>query len=223
MKIKSIFLSSDTDSSLPIRDFCNENQIILVRKSFISFQRIPFQDPGNWNVVFFSSPRSVDFFISENFTLEADQQIACIGAETKSHIESKGFHVFFFGENSGKPTEIANQFKDWLGNRTAVFPQSVKSNKSIEALVPDEQKIPLIVYNTIETPIRLTDSFSIFIFTSPSNYRSFTSLNPISNEAIVVAWGDTTAKAIEDNGVKVDFILQTSTYSELLQILKKLI
>lgn len=221
MKIKSIFLSSDTDSSLPILHFCNENHILLVRKSFISFQQIPFQVPTNWDVVFFSSPRSFDFFVSDTFKLEANQKIACIGSETKSHIESKNYHVSFFGENAGKPAEIANQFADWLGNRTALFPQSIKSNKSIEALVPDAQRIPLIVYDTIETPIVLENSFSVLVFTSPSNYKSFTLLNSIPEGSIVVAWGTTTAKIIANDHVKVDFILKTSTYSELLEILQK--
>lgn len=221
MRIKSIFLSSDTDSSLPIRDFCNENQILLVRKSFISFQKIPFQVPSNWDVVFFSSPRSFDFFVSENFTLKANQQIACIGSETKSHIESKNYHVSFFGENAGKPAEIADQFSEWLGNRIALFPQSIKSNKSIEVLVPTAQRIPLIVYDTIETPIVLENSFSVLVFTSPSNYKSFASLNSIPETSIVVAWGATTAKMIANDHVRIDFILQTSTYSELLKILQK--
>lgn len=223
MKIKSIFLSSDTDSSLPILDFCNENKIFLVRKSFISFQQIPFQVPNKWDVVFFSSPRAFDFFVSESFALDSNQEMACIGIETKNHIESSGYPVSFFGENAGKPAEIASQFKDWLGNRVALFPQSSKSNKSIEAIIPESQKIPLLVYETIDNPVMLENEFSVLVFTSPSNYKSFVSLNPIPKESIVVAWGATTARSITNDRVKVDLILQTSTYSELLKILQELI
>jgi uroporphyrinogen-III synthase len=221
MKIKSIFLSSDTDSSLPIREFCQENQILLVRKSLISFQQIPFDVPSNWDVVFFSSPRSFDFFVSENFVPKTNQEIACIGIETKNHIESKNYHVSFFGEHAGKPAEIADQFVHWLGNRVALFPQSTKSNKSVESIIPEDQKISLVVYDTIETPIVLENEFSILAFTSPSNYKSFISLNSIPETSIVVAWGTTTAQKMTIDGVKVDFILETSTYSELLEILQK--
>jgi len=221
MKIKSIFLSSDTDSSLPILDFCTKNEILLVRKSFISFQRIPFQVPNTWDVVFFSSPRAFDFFISEHFILEQDQEIACIGIETKNHIESNGYPVSFFGENAGRPAEIARQFADWLGNRIALFPQSTKSNKSIETIISDSQKIPLLVYETIDAPVALENTFSVLVFTSPSNYKSFTLQNAIPKESIVIAWGTTTAQSIANDHIKVDFILQTSTYSELLQILQK--
>lgn len=223
MKIKSIFLSSNSDSSLPISEFCQKNDILLVRESFISFQQIPFQVPTGWEVVFFSSPRSFDFFIPEDFTLESGQQIACIGLETKKHIESRGFVVSFFGENAGKPKEIASQFKDWLGDRIALFPQSAKSNKSIEAELPQSQKIPLLVYNTIESPVLLLNPFSVYVFTSPSNYKSFISLNVLPEEAKVIAWGNATAHVMMDDDAPVHFILDTSTYSELLLTLQKII
>jgi uroporphyrinogen-III synthase len=223
MKIRSIFLSSNSDSSLPIVDFCNKNGILLARRSFISFQQVPFEVPGDWEVVFFSSPRSFDFFASDDFSLESNQQIACIGSETRNHIESKGYVVSFFGENAGNPKEIANQFKEWLGLRRALFPQSTRSNKSIEAELPEAQKISLMVYETVEDPILFRTAFSIYIFTSPSNYLSFISLNSIPNEAKILAWGTTTAQVIINSGKPVDFILKTSTYSELHRILLKLL
>ncbi len=223
MKIKSIFLSSTSDSSLPIVDFCSENGILLARRSFISFQQVPFEVPDEWEVVFFSSPRSFDFFVSDHFSFESNQQIACIGAETKNYIESRGYVVSFFGENAGKPKEIAIQFKEWLGSRLALFPQSTRSNKSIESELPPEQKIPLIVYETVEDPILFKTGFSVYIFTSPSNYLSFISLNSIPEGAKILAWGTTTARLIVNKGRQVDFILKTSTYSELRNILRKLI
>lgn len=223
MKIKSIFLSSNSDSSLPIADFCNENGILLARRSFISFQQVPFEVPDEWEVVFFSSPRSFDFFVSDNFRLGSDQQIACIGEETKNHIESRGYVVSFFGKNAGDPKEIANRFKEWLGPRRALFPQSTRSNKSIETELPEAQKIPLIVYETVEDPIVFRTVFSIYIFTSPSNYNSFISVNSIPKEAKILAWGTSTSRVIVNSGKTVDFILKTSTYSELHRILLELI
>jgi uroporphyrinogen-III synthase len=223
MKIKSIFLSSNSDSSLPIVDFCNKNGILLARRSFISFQQVPFEVPNDWEVVFFSSPRSFDFFVSDHFSLESHQQIACIGEETKNHIEFRGYVVSFFGENAGNPKEIANEFKDWLGPRRALFPQSTRSNKSIETELPETQRIPLLVYETVEDPILFREVFSIYIFTSPSNYHSFISVNSIPKEAKILAWGTTTSRAIVKSGRTVDFILKTSTYSELHRILLELI
>lgn len=223
MKTRSIFLSSESDSSLPIVDFCQENDLLLVRKSFISFQKVPFQFPTDWQVVFFSSPRSADFFISEEFKLKSDQQIACIGEETKKHLESLGHVVSFYGENAGKPKEVAAEFKTWLGDRTALFPQSTKSNKSIESELPKAQKISLLVYDTIADPVKFLNPFSIYVFTSPSNYKSFISMNVIPEDSKVIAWGQSTAEVMMDDDAPVHFILDTSTYSELLTIFPKII
>lgn len=221
MKIRSIFLSSESASSLPLVDFCAEQQIRLLRKSMISFQKTAFEDPGNWDVVFFASPRAFDFFIPEQFTLEAHQQIACIGPETKRHLEAAGMSLAFFGEQAGNPAQIAEEFKHWLGKRKALFPQSSKSNKSIERRLEASQRIPLVVYQTLETPVLLPESFSLYLFTSPSNFTSFMQLNSIPQGAKVAAWGMATAQIILNQSIEVDFILETSTYSELLEILRE--
>lgn len=223
MRTRSIFLSSENDSSLPIVDFCQENDLILVRKSFITFRKIPFEIPTGWDVLFFSSPRSFDFFISTAFKLESGQQIACIGLETKKHIEDSGYEISFFGENAGNPKEVAARFKTWLGDRKALFPQSVKSNKTIESELPATQKIPLPVYDTIADPVAFLHPFSVYVFTSPSNYKSFISLNVIPEDAQVIAWGRSTAEVMMDDDAPVHFILDTSTYAELLTILRKII
>lgn len=155
--------------------------------------------------------------------MESGQELACIGSETKKHLESKGYSVSFFGENAGNPEEVARLFKNWLGNRIALFPQSTKSNKSIESVLPGSQKIPLLVYETIENPVRFLHPFSIYVFTSPSNFKSFVSLNTLPEESKVIAWGKTTAEVMMDNDAPVHFILDTSTYAELLRILQQII
>ncbi len=223
MTIRSIFLSSESDSSIPIADFCRQHRISFVRKSQISFARVPFQVPGTWDVAFFASPRAFDFFVPAHFVLNPGQQLACIGAETKKHIESKGFPVSFSGELAGKPQEIAREFKAWLGERKALFPQSVKSNKSIEAALPETQKVPLIVYETINSPVAFEEAFSIYIFTSPSNLTSFLSRNSIPADSQVIAWGDSTARTCLNYDIQADYILQTSTYAELVEILQKML
>lgn len=223
MKIRSIFLSSESDSSLPFVSFCEENGISFLRKSCISFKPVAFDLPKAWDVVFFSSPRSFDFFLSGGIEWKPGQELACIGNETKKHIESAGFTVSFVGENAGHPQEVAALFSEWLGNRVAIFPQSTKSNKSIEKAVSPSQRIPLVVYQTIENPLHLKDAFSVYIFTSPSNYDSFSKTNGIPEEAIVISWGEMTYQRIVNQGGKSGYVLKTSTYSELLEILKKLV
>lgn len=222
MKIRNIFLSSEGDSSLPLVSFCGENGISLLRKSCISFQPLAFDLPAEWDVVFFSSPRSFDFFRSKGIDWKPEQELACIGHETRKHIEAAGFQVSFTGDNAGNPEEVAALFKEWLGDRIALFPQSTKSNKSIEKALPPEQRVPLRVYQTIENPVHLKEDFSVYIFTSPSNYDSFSSENNIPEDSVVISWGEMTQQRIVNEGDRSDYVLKTSTYSELLEILQKI-
>lgn len=221
MKITSIFLSSESDSSLPLVEFCRQHNIHLTRKSLITFQTVDFSIPSEWEVVFFSSPRSFDFFVKKGIDLGA-KSIACIGLETKSYIEQKGYSVDFAGENAGSPKEVAADFKKWLGDRIAVFPQSTVSNKSIESGIRESQRIPVIVYETLQQSVPVAPS-SVYIFTSPSNAASFLEKNTFEKGPLVIAWGEATAQFIVNQSHTCDFTLKTSTYSELLQILQELI
>ncbi|MDR0801494.1 uroporphyrinogen-III synthase [Fluviicola sp.] len=222
MKIRNIFLSSEGDSSLPLVSFCEENGISILRKSCISFKRVAFDLPSEWDVVFFSSPRSFDFFLSKGIDWKPGQELACIGNETRKHIESAGFQVSFTGENAGNPEEIAALFKEWLGTRIALFPQSTQSNKSIEKVLSPQQRIPLYSYQTIEIPVHLKEEFSVYVFTSPSNYDSFNMENIIPEESVVISWGEMTRQRIVNQGGKSDYVLKTATYSELLEILQEI-
>jgi uroporphyrinogen-III synthase len=222
MKITSIFLSSESNSSLPLVHFCAQNNIRLTRQSLISFQSLDFSVPSNWDVVFFSSPRSFDFFTTKEFVLKANQTIACIGNETKKHIESKGHSVSFVGEEAGKPKEVGVAFQSWLGKRIALFPQSNKSNKSVEKAIPGSQRIPLLVYETCDSSVKV-DLCSLYVFTSPSNFNSFLLKNTISTDSKIIAWGETTDDFIVKYGYKSDYVLKTSGYEELLEIFSTLI
>jgi uroporphyrinogen-III synthase len=217
----TIFLSSESKSSLPIVQFCADRNIKLIRQSLISFKALDFEVPADWEVVFFSSPRSFDFFYKQEFRLQGYQKIACIGSETKAHIERFGFLVDFFGDEAGKPDEVGAAFKTWLGNRVALFPQSSISNKSIEKSIPKSLAKPLIVYETINDNLEVIHC-AIYIFTSPSNFKSYTQRNTLPRDSKIIAWGETTNQSILKAGGLVDFVLKTSSYSELIEILAKI-
>ncbi|AEA43450.1 uroporphyrinogen-III synthase [Fluviicola taffensis] len=217
-----IFLSSESNSSLPVVQFCTENNIQLIRRSLISFKAIDFSLPSEWDVVFFSSPRSFDFFCKRGLHLEENQQIACIGNETKNQIEKAGFSVSFVGQEAGKPSEVGIAFKEWLGKRIALFPQSNKSNKSVEKSISESLRIPLLVYETVNSSSKI-DWCSVYIFTSPSNLTSFLLENKIPKNAIIIAWGETTNELMLSLGYQSTLVLNTSSYHELIEILPTLI
>lgn len=54
----------------------------------------------------------------------------------------------------------------------------------------------IIVYKTIETPVKIEESFHAILFFSPSSVHSFFSLNKLSNETVCFTIGQTTARAV---------------------------
>ncbi len=221
MKITSLFISSESKNSEILVEFCDKNNIRLLRKSLISFQEVPFELSKPFDVVFFTSPRSFDFF-SKNFMLKKDVPIACIGYGTKKHIEEYGYTVLFQGEEAGKPDKVAHEFSQWLAARIVLIPQSTISNKSIEKALNAKQIIPLVVYNTNILPL-VIESCSVYIFTSPSNAISYFEKNKLPEKAIIIAWGQTTADYLEKKKVSNIRVLNESSFTELLDVLSNLL
>lgn len=217
MKITSLFISSESKSSDVLVDFCSENNIQCLRKSLIGFQAVPFEVIRPFDVVFFTSPRSFDFFTAQ-FSLSRDAEIACIGEETKKHIKKAGFSVSFYGVEAGKPERVALELKAWLNDKHVLIPQSTRSNKSIEAILDVHQFTPLVVYKTILKP-QIIPEVSVYVFTSPSNVESFLQKNTISKSAQVIAWGETTNQFLLKNEIFSLKVLNQSTYLELIQFL----
>lgn len=219
MKITSLFISSESTSSDVLVDFCNENNIQCIRKSLIGFEAVPFEVNQPFDAVFFTSPRSFDFFTAQ-FSLTHDVSIACIGEETKKHIEKSGYFVSFYGVEAGKPDNVALELKTWLEEKHLLIPQSTRSNKSIEAILDTHQFTPLVVYKTLFKPQAIPE-VSLYIFTSPSNVESFLHKNTIPTGALVIAWGETTNQSLLKYELVSLKVLNHSTYLELIHFLSK--
>lgn len=211
--LKRVFISRELEDcgNLPLI-FLNNN-IELVAESLISFESIPFNDQKGYDVIFFSSFRSADFFLSQT-TITNEIQIACVGSETARKLTQIGFRPAFIGENSGDPQQVAQDFKNWLGNRIVLFPHSDQSLHSIANLLQDSKIIKLMVYKTLPISFSITPC-DLYIFSSPSNVKSFFSINKIEEKSKVIAWGKSTAKELIQNKIPVMNILQTGTLEEL--------
>jgi uroporphyrinogen-III synthase len=213
MKITSLFVSSTSKNSAILIDFCEKTKLSYQFSRLIDFRAVPAALETDWDVVFFTSPRSVDFFLKQ-YSLSRDKSIACIGEATRSHLETLGHRVAFAGKDAGSPTQVAAEFSLWLSGRKVLIPQSTRSNKTIEQALPNHQSLPLVVYETQLNPCTLPQ-FSVYVFTSPSNVESFLLLNTIPSDAIVVAWGETTARYLEERKQQVNHVLSTASYEEL--------
>lgn len=212
----SLFLSNSEIVDPAFLHFCHSNEIELVAQSLISFKPISYDSIPDAEVVFFSSPRSVEFFI-ESLT-DKKYSFACIGSGTAKRLETYGFKADFVGSDAGQPDTVAKDFLVWLNTRKVIFPLSTKSNRSISSQVPGEQRFELIVYETILTGKEL-NYFDVYVFTSPSNIEAFLEVNDLPSESKVIAWGSTTEKRLQKRGISPFSVLQKSNLRELEDLL----
>lgn len=218
MKTK-LFFSSESKRNGTLQKFCLENGVVLTDQSLISFEKIPFELDQTFEVVFFSSPRSVEYFFSENY-INSDCKIACVGRGTANALNAKNIIPDFIGENSSDPEMVGMEFVHWLGERKALFPVSKRSNNTIFSCVPLNQRIKIICYDTILTPQQI-EPHDWYVFTSPSNVASFLLKNAIPPSAQTIAWGKTTAAYMRSQSIEPNFVLQESSEEALVALLSE--
>jgi uroporphyrinogen-III synthase len=218
MKTK-LFISSSPTELVQLQQYCHDNDILLTAQSLIDFKALTFEVMAPFDVVFFSSPRSFNYYNSSSNNLKS-VDIAVIGSGTANHIKDKVSSIAFIGKESGNPQKGAQDFIKWLGNRKVLFPLALHSNESISSLVPASQKIEVRVYETFPKPVSL-DPQDVYVFSSPSNVHSFFECNQLPVSSRVIAWGKTTQKALANHSVSVYATLEKSTIAELISVLEQ--
>ncbi|MGB0932689.1 MAG: uroporphyrinogen-III synthase [Lishizhenia sp.] len=212
---KSIFISNN---HLPttFKEKLRVAQFNVFTRSFIRFESVPFEvSPDEFEWIFFTSKRSVDFFLKGvSFSLK-NHKIACIGEATANHLNAKGIRVEFYGKNAGNPEEVAKEFLPLLKDNRVFLPLSSKSKKTISNKIPTAQKLECVVYITLLNSVELKGKFEYLVFTSPSNAEGFLQQNRIDAKQTVIAWGNSTRDYLEGKNVIVNHTLDTSSFNEL--------
>ena len=213
-----IFISKASHDCQELAVFCQSRNFELVSESLISFREIPFEDNFEYDVVFFASIRAAEYFLKHKNPLKSPV-FACVGEETNRKLNQLSVICDFVGDKSGAPTEVAKQFKTWLGSRKVLFPHSDKSLHTIASFLPENQITKIEVYKTIleEKHIPACD---YYIFTSPSNVESFFAHNKLQKSSKIIAWGKSTQSELEKNQLQSDFCLTHSNLKEVIEILK---
>jgi len=216
-----LFISKKV-SYQPLLDFLNDRNIELLDKPMIRFVGEFFDCPKetDYDIVFFSSPRSVEFFL-DHCKVDKEKIVASIGRSTSDALKSRNVSIHFEGENSGRPDEVSKSFSKLVGNQKVLFPQSNRSHRSMQQSLPKEQVIDLVAYSTRLDPQKVTDKPSIIILTSPSNAEAFLINNLVSADQNVIAWGKTTELFLNKEEVEVWQTLEQSSFEELTALLKR--
>lgn len=205
-------------------NFIRENNIDLCALPMISFKSTAFSIPkeSEFDAVFFTSPRSVLFFL-EKFKIAEDKFVGAIGKSTAGFIYQKGYSVDFTGLHSGKPKEVAETFKALIGDKKVLFPQSSRSKKSVQKYLNPEKCIDLVVYETLLEPQQLKIIPDVLVFTSPSNAEAFLEKNSVDKNQKVIAWGDSTEAYLAETGHASFHTLEKSSFKELQPVLRKIL
>lgn len=214
---KSIFISKNKENIGELLNFAKQKNYKIITHSFLQFEEVYFEQPKNFETIFFGSPRAVQFFLSSSI-IPQGVKVACVGSGTAQKLLEFGHNSDFIGESSDT-SDVAKKFKQWNGQRKVLFPVSTISLKTISSIFDSDVKEEIIVYATHIIPKSISPC-DIYVFTSPSNVQAFFQTNVIQNNSKVIAWGVSTEKALAE--LKVDCeVLQKSSLEELITILKE--
>ncbi len=190
----------------------------LYAHSLITFEGIKNEAVSLCDVVFFSSIRAASFFFQHHQKPKA--LFACAGGETARKLADQ-FQIAcaFVSEEAGNPSKSAIAFKQWLKDRTVLFPMSEQSLHTYSSLIPSPQKTELYVYRTLTNPMVISPC-DYYVFSSPSNVRAFLEVNVLPIHARCIAWGQSTEAALIALQIPVHYCLKEGSVIELDAYLK---
>lgn len=210
-----LFISKHESEVEELAAFCTAKNIELTAKSLIEFESIDFEIKEPFDIIFFSSPRSVMFFLRSQ-SLPKDTVIATVGKTTGKLLKELGYNPVFEGEGSD-PESIAEAFELFAKDKRILFPLSEQSLRSISSRLPSDRIEEIRVYRTCPKQVNIEPQ-DYYVFTSPSNFEAFFSSNSFSEHAHIISWGKSTFQAIKSKGFE-NKILPEPGISELINML----
>lgn len=211
--ISSIYITRELVDIPQLQAFCEEHDLTLTAKSQISFDAIDFEIAHPYDVVFFSSPRSITYFLKKH-PIPSKFKIGCVGKGTAIHAQRLGLTPDFVGSYSGEPSKNAQELAEWLGDRRILFPISDISQRNLIEFIPSDQVEAVIAYSTKSSPLAIPKQ-DVYIFSSPSNVESFLQCNEAPN-GIIIAWGKSTENVLKAHSIHPNVTLLRSEESELI-------
>lgn len=203
-KNSRILLTNELTRFPNLRKWCSAQNAQLTGASLIEIQPIRNLQVPETDWIFFSSPKGAQAYLN-HYPIRA-KKVGAYGKGTAKILAENEINVHFEGEPNQNPTAIGNAFNAILEPKNAVlFPISQRSKKSILNCITQSVSIEFICYQTHFKPAQFTTIFDAIIFTSPSNFKSYISLNKVAENTVIIAMGETTATTIRKgiDGIKI--------------------
>lgn len=214
-KVKVLF-TKKLESSIKILE---EKGILYDAIDFIkvkeySIKEIDISKAKQYENHIFTSKNAV-FVVNE---LSKKGKIYCVGGKVANFIKEKGFSVDFVAKNALELCGYikVSEEKNWnyfCGNkRLNTIPQFFLSlRKNLQEI---------ICYETELLPNKLKEEYNAYVFFSPSGVESFFMHNSIAKDSYVAALGSTTAKKIEEKGIKCNFVPDVPDINKITEKIK---
>ncbi|MFM2284539.1 MAG: hypothetical protein RLZZ543_35 [Bacteroidota bacterium] len=197
---RKVFVSRDEENaasfSSQLRDYGFQvNAYAPVKFEAIEVRHIPFTD---W--VFFTSPRSVEFFFQHDMQLPVHTQVAALGSGTAAALNDLGIQSDFTGAD-GKTEDVATQFLEKAIGKSILFPCAEKGLRSVQTVLEQKAEVhDLPVYRTLENDSHPSIDADIWVLTSPSCVNALKDQIQGTSH-LFAAIGSTTADALKQVGV----------------------
>jgi uroporphyrinogen-III synthase len=180
-------------------------------QSFIATETINFErEVERFTWVFFSSRNGVRHFFSQSPLLSERVKFAAIGQSTAAELSQ--FGTVAFAGNDTNTSDVGRAFAELLSPIDEVlFPIGMDSLRTVQRQLPPSQVNDLICYETRLLPAALP-VFDTYVFSSPSNVKSFLSKNSIPQGAKVISFGASTTKALQH--LELEKVVDLKDYSD---------
>lgn len=141
----------------------------------------------------------------------------CIGNATKEEVLERLEGSFIKGSADDSAALAEVILADDV--REVVFFCGDKRMDTLPSLLQNEEVVvyEVVVYETAETPVKVTMEYDGILFFSPSGASSFFSLNTLSPHTALFAVGNTTAKAVIAHSGKNVVISETPSKEEVIE------
>lgn len=199
--LKHIFISRNLKKD-SIFQALLEGKAVVEAQSLMEFEGLPVQELPTCDWLFFYSKKGLEFGWPSLKELSPMPQIAVLGTASGEYLQQKfGQAADFVG--TGEPVGTAAAFLEWAKEKQVCFVQAQHSRQSVANLLGDKIKAQqLVVYNNIPKSTLKLPVCDILVFTSPMNAQTYYTHYQAKEEQEIIAIGKTTAKALEELGIK---------------------
>ena len=154
--------------------------------------------------IFFNSKNAIEHFFKLEPLILKKTKIAVLGRGSEETLRKFNRKADFTGDHLGINTEgIGAEFAKLVAGQTVLFPRAEGSLQTIrKALTEDTKVIDMPIYETVIEEEVDKSNADVLVFTSPSNVEAYFRENLVDPGQKIICIGNSTAKAIEEMGLK---------------------